>query len=341
VTASNERPSFEQLYVVHTPLVRRVLLHRGVRSSDVDDVAQETFTTAHRLWPEFEGRSKIETWLCAIAWRLASNYRRRFRREQLEPTTPTSDDAYGEAISASDLNEALHRIDEEERDAFLLHCIGGLSISAVAELTGHARATIRHRIERARSKLTRDARALGARSSRIDALQGTAARAYALDHDESEPCFVTSCGGLCLSILDDIVLVVWRGQVSIEALEAANQVMRDLLAVRPDGIRYLSIVERTSTGPTREGRELQGWMIRELGPKLRAVAGVIDDSVLMQLAASVLNSYAFFVRTPLNLRYFTSITPALAWLGQYGLAEPNSILARVSAMRAKLDAAAR
>lgn len=340
MTAPNELPRFEDLYVGYAPFVRRVLLHRGVRPVDVDDVLQDAFVTIHRLWPSFEGRSKIDTWLYAIAWRFAAQYRRQLRYERRQASVPPAEQPPAARHGADRLYDSLHRIDEEERDLILLHDIGGLSISALAELTGNARITIRQRLERARAIVVRDSDALGSPFPRIDALEGFSAGLSALKNDDGPVMRVTSCGTHCISTLDDIVIGVWRGRSSIEQLQALSQVMIDLAAAWPGGIRYLSVVERTSKPPDREGRALHAWMARELGPKHRAVAMVVDDSTLMQIVTAVLNSYAFFARTPINMRFFTNATPALAWLGQYGPAEPSTILTRVAAMRARLDARA-
>jgi RNA polymerase sigma-70 factor (ECF subfamily) len=317
-----------------------VLVHRGVRPADLDDVLQDAFVAIHRLWPSFEGRSKIETWLYAIAWRLAAQYRRRLRQELRQPSELAVEQPPGATLGASRMYDALHRIDDEERDLILLHDIGGLSISALAELTGHARVTIRERLERGRAVLVRDSTALGSAVPRIDALAGFSMGLSALA-DESGPSFrVTSCGTHCISTLDDIVVGVWRGQSSIEQLQALSQIMFALAEQFPEGIRYLSIVERTSRPPDREGRALHAWMARELGPKMRAVAMVIDDSVLMQIVTAVINAYAFFARTPINMRFFTNMDPALAWLGEYGAADPSLIRARIATMRARLNAVA-
>lgn len=335
--AQDDLPRFEELYDGYAPFVRRVLLHRGVRAVDVDDVLQDAFVAIHKLWPSFEGRSKIETWLYAIAWRFAAQYRRKLRHEVRQPSEFAVEQSFGATLGASRLYDTLHRIDEEERDLILLHDIGGLSISALAELTGNARATVRQRLERARAILLRDSGAFGSSFPRVDALEGFSSRLRALD-DEGEPFIrVMSCRSVCFSTLDDLVVGVWRGQSSVEGLEALTQIVLDLAEERPRGVRYLSIVERTSKPPNREGRALHAWMARELGPKLRAVAGVIDDSVVMQLATAVLNSYAFFARTPLNMRFFTSTAPAFSWLGQHGTADPTQILSRLAAMRARLD----
>jgi RNA polymerase sigma-70 factor (ECF subfamily) len=45
--------------------------------ADLDDISQEAFVAIHRMLPGFEGRSSLETWLNAVAWRVASHYHRR------------------------------------------------------------------------------------------------------------------------------------------------------------------------------------------------------------------------------------------------------------------------
>ncbi|MET0386167.1 MAG: RNA polymerase sigma factor, partial [Polyangiales bacterium] len=67
---------FDSLYTMYAPLIRRIVAYRGVREADIDDVVQETFVTVHRLLPSFEGRAALATWLHAVAWRVAANYRR-------------------------------------------------------------------------------------------------------------------------------------------------------------------------------------------------------------------------------------------------------------------------
>src|SRR5690242_15550970 len=71
------RVDFAALYAEHAPFVRRVLMRRGVRDEDLDDVLQETFVIIHRMLPTFEGRASLETWLHSVAWRVAAGHHRR------------------------------------------------------------------------------------------------------------------------------------------------------------------------------------------------------------------------------------------------------------------------
>src|SRR5690349_24003424 len=70
-------PSMRTVFDEHARYVIRTLRHLGIKEADVEDVAQEVFVTVHRKLHEFEGRSKLRTWLYAICLRVASDHRRR------------------------------------------------------------------------------------------------------------------------------------------------------------------------------------------------------------------------------------------------------------------------
>jgi RNA polymerase sigma-70 factor, ECF subfamily len=152
---SSPAPSFEAVYARHAALVRRVLADRGVSTADLDDAVQETFVIVNRLLPEFEGRSSLETWLHAIAWRVAANQRRRAKALRTAASTDIADIADEPPPSAGQVEASLAGIDGPHRDLLALHDIGELSISSLAAMTGQARATIRQRIARARATVSR------------------------------------------------------------------------------------------------------------------------------------------------------------------------------------------
>jgi RNA polymerase sigma-70 factor (ECF subfamily) len=78
---------FEALYVRYRVFVRRSLCVLGVPTADREDMTQEVFWLASRRLMEFEGGSSLQTWLFAIALRIASN-ERRARRRRLARLSP-------------------------------------------------------------------------------------------------------------------------------------------------------------------------------------------------------------------------------------------------------------
>src|SRR5262245_19722044 len=76
-SAGDERLlSFKEVYDEHFRFVWRSLRRLGVPESDVADAVQDVFIVVHRRLGEFEGRSKVTTWLYGICYRVAHDRRR-------------------------------------------------------------------------------------------------------------------------------------------------------------------------------------------------------------------------------------------------------------------------
>jgi RNA polymerase sigma-70 factor, ECF subfamily len=70
------RLTFKEVYEEHFRFVWRSLRRLGVPESDVADSVQDVFLVVHRRLDEFEGRSKVTTWLYGICYRVARDRRR-------------------------------------------------------------------------------------------------------------------------------------------------------------------------------------------------------------------------------------------------------------------------
>ena len=148
----------------HARYIIRTLRHLGVREADVEDVAQEVFVTVHRKLPEFEGRSKLRTWLYAICLRIASDHRRRAYvvRERATESPPIDDgqrsghepDTFVESRSA--VLDLLSVLDEDKRQVLVLYEIEGLTMREVADVIGCPLQTAYSRLHAAR-ELVREA----------------------------------------------------------------------------------------------------------------------------------------------------------------------------------------
>src|SRR5690242_10575918 len=78
---------FQSLYRMHADFVWRSLRRLGVPESSVDDLTQEVFLIAFRELPRFEQRSRLTTWLYAIAYNLSRTFLRQAARFPSEPVT--------------------------------------------------------------------------------------------------------------------------------------------------------------------------------------------------------------------------------------------------------------
>lgn len=144
---------FEGVYRAHVRYVWRVLLRLGVRRADLEDVCQEVFTVVHRKLPEFEGRSALRTWVHSIAYRAASEYRRRpwVRREESaterfeEPDPELPIEALELRERRRILEQILEQLDDDRRAVFVLYELEGLPMNEVVTIvdcplqTGYSR----------------------------------------------------------------------------------------------------------------------------------------------------------------------------------------------------------
>lgn len=155
------RPNLRTIFDEHAQYVIRTLRHLGIKEADVEDVAQEVFVTVHRKLPEFEGRSKLRTWLYAICLRVASDHRRRAYvvRERVTDSPPIDT---GERTGAEpDLHlesrafvqQLLDVLDDDKRAVLVLYEIEGLSMREVADVIGCPLQTAYSRLHAARDLL--------------------------------------------------------------------------------------------------------------------------------------------------------------------------------------------
>jgi RNA polymerase sigma-70 factor (ECF subfamily) len=151
--------NFRQLYDEHFRFVWRSLRRLGVHESDLPDAVQDTFLVVHRRLPEFEGRSKVTTWLFGICLRVASDGRKRAhgRRRSGQPLVDTLDERVDVAAEA-ERRQALGRLelllDElplEQRAVFTLFELEGMTGDDIAETLEIPLGTVYSRLRLARA----------------------------------------------------------------------------------------------------------------------------------------------------------------------------------------------
>jgi RNA polymerase sigma-70 factor (ECF subfamily) len=148
-------------------------LARRLTGSDADaeDALQDTFLRVHRRLATFRGGARFSTWLYRVATNSALMVRRRERRRRTEPL-----DAYLPAFDAGGrhareagharagraeeildgrrlraaLEDALRRLPDANRTAFVLRDLQELPTSEVAAVLRISEAAVRQRVHRAR-----------------------------------------------------------------------------------------------------------------------------------------------------------------------------------------------
>jgi RNA polymerase sigma-70 factor (ECF subfamily) len=164
--------TFQEIYEAQFGFVWRSLRRLGVRESEAPDAVQEVFLTVHRRLPEFEGRSKVSTWIFGIAMRVAAARRRIAHRryevpgEDLIPTFESEGDLSEQVARRQGLEivEAiLERMPIEQRAVFALFELEGMSGDEIAELLEIPKGTVHSRLRLARAVFREQVERLTAR----------------------------------------------------------------------------------------------------------------------------------------------------------------------------------
>jgi RNA polymerase sigma-70 factor (ECF subfamily) len=306
---------FDALYNQHAPYVRTLLRRFRVRGSEIDDAIQDTFVRIHSLIGSFEDRAKIETWIYAICWRVAAEHRRRLRPFRAAATPEESAELFSESRAGAQVHAALETMNAIDRDIFVLREIGELTVSALSDLTGAARTTVRRRLERARIALEHHIKYKSRARSRESGgcLLDEQAIARLAKHVRDE----YICTGYAFSTCSDTVMAVWRSSPDATAATICAKVTLAASDATKRGICCLTVIEPSSVAPDRSAREVLAGLVAKLGSQLNALAVVMVGGGLRPLVPSIVNSYIFTSGRKLNVRFFLDVHEALTWLALY------------------------
>ena len=156
----------EAVYRRHHAFVWRSVRRLGVHEGAVDDAVHEVFMVALRRLEEFEGRADLRTWLFSIAMHVVRNHRRaqwRHARRTEALARETSGSSAADAYARSDAAHVLHRLLEElpedQRAAFILAELEGMSAPEIADALKANVNTVYTRIRVARQRMQETAAA--------------------------------------------------------------------------------------------------------------------------------------------------------------------------------------
>ncbi|MEO1112434.1 MAG: RNA polymerase sigma factor [Pseudomonadota bacterium] len=157
VTRGDERAfkTIHQRHVVKlTTFAHRVTGDRGA----AEEVANDTFLVIWRSSASFQKRSKVSTWMFAIAYRIAKKKRQKLALRQRdldidECAVSDTQDMAALTIQRRDILKALDRLKPELRAVIELTYFQGYLYSEIAEMLGCPVGTVKTRILRAKEQL--------------------------------------------------------------------------------------------------------------------------------------------------------------------------------------------
>jgi RNA polymerase sigma-70 factor (ECF subfamily) len=157
---AGDMAAFERLYRAHVGRVHGLCLRMTGHPEAAEDLTQETFVSAWRSLPAFEGRSAFGTWLHRIA---VNAVHARGRSPQGRDEISLTDEAGEERDFAApdemdtatplDLERAIGTLPDGARDVLVLYGVYGYSHEEAADLLGVAVGTSKAQLHRARRLL--------------------------------------------------------------------------------------------------------------------------------------------------------------------------------------------
>ena len=142
-----------RMFEQHGSAIRRYLRRLTGDAEIAADLAQDVYLRVVRHALQYEARERERAWLFRIARNVFLDH------VKLRPHSAESGSADIVAVSApaqavrADLDAALRRLDDTDRDAFLLCEVGGLRYDEIGTLLGLTVGGVRSRIYRARLAL--------------------------------------------------------------------------------------------------------------------------------------------------------------------------------------------
>lgn len=142
------------LFERHHRTVFRFLRRMVVSAADAEDLTQEVFLRVLKALGSYEERQLERAWVFRIARNVwLDDWRARRRAPRTEPLGEHDSGATFALADRVALDEALARLPDSEREAFVLREVGGLGYAEIADATGATADAVRSRIHRARLAL--------------------------------------------------------------------------------------------------------------------------------------------------------------------------------------------
>ena len=150
---------FDEVYIQHFKYVYKYVLSLCRNETVAEDISQAAFLKAFENIDSFNGKCKIQVWLCQIAKNTFITYYESAKKHadssiKLEwDSVEDFAQRFIDKESAFEVHKALHSIDEPYKEVFSLRLFGELSFSQIAELFGKTESWARVTYHRAKMKL--------------------------------------------------------------------------------------------------------------------------------------------------------------------------------------------
>ncbi len=161
----NQR-NFRLIVEKYSPRVFRTVLGFVHQREEAEEITQDCFLKAYNSLPGFSGKSAFSTWLYRITVNTALNVVRKKRREQLmgdlsaffqfSSAEKNAGQKLEEAEEDGIVEQALDKLPEKQRVAFILSKFEGFSQKEIAEIMSTSEGAVEQLILRAKAHLKKE-----------------------------------------------------------------------------------------------------------------------------------------------------------------------------------------
>ena len=145
---------FDELYRTSRERLAVQIVALSGSHQDAEDAVQEAFVRAWLRWKTVGAYDDPEAWVRRVAYNLAVSRWRRTRRVVLQAVVPGPHGREpGEPIG---IVEAMKVLPLTQRRALVLHHLGGLSVSGIAQEMSVPEGTVKSWLSRARTRLSEE-----------------------------------------------------------------------------------------------------------------------------------------------------------------------------------------
>lgn len=172
IPQEDSRSWLARIYQENFSFLWRCLRRLGVFERALEDAVHDVFVVAYRRAEDFDQSRPVRPWLAGIACKVASDFRRRAcnsRETVVEPAhftqdqqsqgafeEPAMDDATARIYEKQQreiLLQSLAKLDDDQRNAIVLHDLEGMSVPEIADALGIFPNTIYSRLRLGRARL--------------------------------------------------------------------------------------------------------------------------------------------------------------------------------------------
>ena len=155
---SGSDSALKQLILKYERLVAHMVGRIVPEGMDKQEICQDVFIQIYKKLGGFNFESKLSTWIATIAYRMAVNFSKKRRLEQVDLEDISFKigeefDVHGEEDMKLFIHSLVDQLPTNYKSVLTMFYLEGFSYPEIVEITGMPEGTVKNYIHRAKSKL--------------------------------------------------------------------------------------------------------------------------------------------------------------------------------------------